>query len=64
MKRYIKPNTNIFFVKLENQLLTISGDAYEKRGSYNGEYGAGVTLGSRQGSFWDEDFDEDDEEDF
>lgn len=65
MKTYNKPNTDVIYVKLENQLLTISGGSDQLRGGLNGDYTEGITLGSRQGSlFFDDDFDEYFEEDY
>ncbi|MBP5339157.1 MAG: hypothetical protein J6Z14_07635 [Prevotella sp.] len=59
MKTYIKPNTTITDIELQNHLLIISGGENTKQGGSNGDYTSGVTLGSRRSSLWD---DEDDEE--
>ena len=58
MKTYIKPNTSIITINLQNQLLTISGEGNQLTGGSNGDYSNSVTLGGRRGGFWD---DEDDE---
>ena len=56
MKTYIKPNTSITIVKLESQLLNISGNGDQLNGSSNGTYteNGGITLGTRR-SIWDDD---------
>ena len=57
MKAYIKPNTTIVDIELQDQLLTISGNKGEQQlqGGSNGEYTDGVNLGSRRTSVWGDD---------
>lgn len=59
MKTYIKPNTIITVIKLDSQLMTISGGEEQLQGTSNGEYteSGGITLGARQ-SVWDDEYDD------
>lgn len=60
MKKYSKPNTDITYLQLEGQLLTMSQDGDTLKGGENGEYteSGGITLGSRRNSVWGDDEDE------
>lgn len=60
MKTYIKPNTIVTNIELQNQLLSISGTGEQKQGTSNGEYvnDGTITLGSRHSSIWDEEEEE------
>lgn len=60
MKTYIKPNTIVTNIELQNQLLSISGTGEQKQGTSNGEYvnDETITLGSRHSSVWDEEEEE------
>ncbi len=60
MKTYIKPNTIVTNVELQNQLLSISGSGDQKQGTSNGEYvnDGSITLGSRNFSIWGDDEEE------
>ena len=60
MKAYIKPNTTIVDVELQDQLLTISGTGNQLQGGSNGEYTNEVTLGARRNNYsvWGEEDEE------
>ena len=58
MKTYIKPNTTIIDIKLQNHLLIVSGDESQKQVSSNGDYADGVILGSRRSTLWDDEEEE------